>query len=134
MEINKNPHFSSEYQKEVEKILGEVKNGNCSTLRECVLLFEELWHEEHQYNLLISNMAQKKLEKVYYDDQAQYSHIIKKINQIQKKPEHYKPLSGNFYGFRRVHIGDFVLIYQIDENNIVIMDYDHHKRIYGEKL
>jgi addiction module RelE/StbE family toxin len=122
-------HITPEYQKQIEKIREEVKQGKCSTLRECLLHFEELWSENHQ-NLLISNKALKKLEKLYNNDPEQHSHVLKKINQIQKKPEHYKPLSGDFYGSRRVHIGDFVLIYHLEDDKIVIIDYDHHKRVY----
>lgn len=123
-------NLDPKYQEEIEKIKKEIKKGQCSTLRECLFLFEKLWHEDHPDNLLISNKVRKKLEKVYHEDSKQYSNIIKKINQIQKNPEHYKPLSGDFYGFRRVHIGDFVLIYALDGDRIVIIDYDHHKRVY----
>ncbi|MGZ7209312.1 MAG: type II toxin-antitoxin system RelE family toxin [Methanobacterium sp.] len=130
MKPEKNLRILPQHEEEMEKIREEVKRGNCSTLRECVLLFEELWHEYHPNSLLISNRARKKLEKLQHNDPKQHSIVITKINQIQKNPEHYKPLSGDFYGFRRVHIGDFVLIYHLEEEKIVIMDYDHHKRIY----
>ena len=129
-ETTKNLRISPGYQKEIEKIREEVKQGNCSTFKECLLLFEELWDEDHPSNLLISNKARKKLEKVYNNNPEQHSYVVKKINQIQKNPEHYKPLSGDFYGSRRVHVGDFVLIYHLQDNQVVIMDYDHHKRIY----
>lgn len=126
----KNLQISPDYQKEIEKIREKVKHGNCFTLRECLLLFEELWDENHPNNILISKKIQKKLEKLNHDDPKQYSNVINKINQIQKNPEHYKPLSGAFYGSRRAHIGDFVLIYHIEDRSILILDYDHHKRVY----
>jgi addiction module RelE/StbE family toxin len=129
-EPTENLRILLEYQEELEKIRDEVKQGSCSTFKECLLLFEKLWEEDHPSNLLISNKARKKLEKIYHSDPKQHSHVVKKINQIQKKPEHYKPLSGDFYGSRRVHVGDFVLIYYLQDDQIVIMDYDHHKRVY----
>jgi addiction module RelE/StbE family toxin len=125
-----NLHISPEYQEEIEKIREDVKHGSCSTFKECLLLFEELWEEDHPSNLLISNKARKKLEKVYNNNPEQHSYVVKKINQIQKNPEHYKPLSGDFYGLRRVHVGDFVLIYHLQDDQVVIIDYDHHKRVY----
>ena len=129
-ESPKNLRISPEYQKEIEKIREEVKQGSCFTLKECIMLFEELWEKDHPSNLLISDKARKKLEKLYHNDPEQHSHVLKKINQINENPEHYKPLSGDFYGSRRVHIGDFVLVYHLEGDEIVIMDYDHHKRIY----
>jgi addiction module RelE/StbE family toxin len=127
----KNLRISPEYQEEIEKIREEVKKGGCSTLKECLLLFEELWQEDHPSNLLVSDKARKKLEKLYYNDPKQHSHVLKKINQIHEKPDHYKPLSGDFYGSRRVHIGDFVLVYHLEGDKIIIMDYNHHKKIYN---
>jgi hypothetical protein len=52
-ETTKDLRISPGYQKEIEKIREEVKQGNCSTFKECLLLFEELWEEDHPSNLLI---------------------------------------------------------------------------------
>ncbi len=129
---NSNPRISQEYQKELDMIREEVKNGNCHTFRDCLILFEDLWLENHPVNLLFSNSARKKLEKLVHDNPEQYMHVLKKIKQIQKNPLHYKTLSGDLHGSRRVHIGDFVLIYQVinNNNNNIIQDYDHHNKIY----
>ncbi|MDY0386209.1 MAG: type II toxin-antitoxin system mRNA interferase toxin, RelE/StbE family [Methanolobus sp.] len=59
--------------------------------------------------------------------------MSKKVQQIIRNPYHYKPLLGDLYGARRVHIdSSFVLIYEIDEDKkaINILDYDHHDVIY----
>ncbi len=122
--------ISKKYREELEKIRKEVKNGDCSTLKECLILFENLWKENHPENLVFSNKAQKRLEKLAHEDPEQYSHVVKKIKQIQINPEHYKPLRGDLHGARRVHIGDFVLIYQLEKKNVVIHDYNHHDKIY----
>lgn len=136
---SQSPHISRKYQKELEKIREEVKKGDCSTLRECLILFEDLWSvksrnfadaENPSPNLLFSNKSMKKIGKLAHDDPEQYLHVMKKIKQIQTNPSHYKPLRGDLHGARRVHIGDFVLVYQLDKENIVIHDYDHHDRIY----
>jgi mRNA interferase RelE/StbE/toxin YoeB len=82
-------------------------------------------------NVLISHTAHHKLEKLSHKNQVQYQHVEKKIKQIIRNPEHYKPLKGNLSGERRAHVGDFVLIYHEDPESIIIDDYDHHDRIYG---
>jgi YafQ family addiction module toxin component len=59
--------------------------------------------------------------------------IFKKIDQILRNPHYFKPLRGDMHGARRVHIDkSFVLTYEIDEKNKIIMllDFDHHDRIY----
>jgi len=58
--------------------------------------------------------------------------ISKKLEQISENPYHFKPLRRDLHGARRVHIGSFVLIYEIEEMNkrIIILDYDHHDKIY----
>lgn len=57
-----NRQISREYQNELESIREEVKKGDCTTLKECLMLFEDLWDDHHPSNLLLSNKARKRLE------------------------------------------------------------------------
>ncbi|MBN2421885.1 type II toxin-antitoxin system mRNA interferase toxin, RelE/StbE family [Candidatus Woesearchaeota archaeon] len=86
-----------------------------------------------KYSLKISEKADRKFKKLFKKDKRQLQIINKKIKQIRENPYHFKPLRGDMYGARRVHIDkSFILIYQIDENNkrILILDYNHHDKIY----
>jgi addiction module RelE/StbE family toxin len=130
---NENHHFSPAYQAELDEIRREVQNGQCHDLKECLNLFQELWHERHDYELLLSHTAHKKLEKLQEKNPTQYQHVHKKVEQILKNPDHYKPLSGDLHGTRRVHVGDYVLIYHLENNRIMIQDYDHHDHVYDVK-
>jgi YafQ family addiction module toxin component len=132
-DFKENHHFSPEYQAELNNIREEVKKGHCHDLKECIELFQELWHERHDYELLLSSPARKKLEKLSQKNPDQYAHVQKKVEQILKNPEHYKPLSGEMRGSRRVHVGDYVLIYQMEDNRVIIHDYDHHDHVYEIK-
>lgn len=51
---------------------------------------------------------------------------------IAKNPEIGKPLRGRLKGKRRVHVGSFVLIYQIDEKNrrVTFLEFAHHDEAY----
>lgn len=84
------------------------------------------------YHLDISDEANKKFSKLHNKNKKQLDIINKKINQIRENPYHFKPLKGDMKGARRVHIGHFVLTYEIDESEKVvrILDYDHHDNIY----
>ena len=54
-----------------------------------------------------------------------------KISEILENPHHYKPLGNVLHGTRRVHIGSFVLIYEIAEPSIVrLLRFSHHDEAY----
>lgn len=85
-----------------------------------------------EYALDIAEEVDKKFSKLAKKDRKQLEMINKKIIQIQENPYHHKPLRGDMHGSRRVHVGSFVLTFEIDEENkiIRILDYDHHDYIY----
>lgn len=85
------------------------------------------------YTLEISEKLDKKFGKLTKKDKKQMEAINKKVQQILENPYHFKPLRGDLYGARRVHIEkSFILTYEIDEKNKIIrlLDYDHHDNIY----
>lgn len=125
--------ISQKYRAKLDEIREKVKSGHCSTLKECLLLFEDLWAKSHRPDPLISHKFQKEMEKLSQKDPEQYNHVLKKMKQITDNPLHYKPLSGDLHGFRRGHVGDFVLIYGIEENRVIFQDYDHHDLVYQDK-
>ncbi len=58
--------------------------------------------------------------------------VAKKILQIAGNPEMGKPLRNVLKGRRRVHVGHFVLLYEVDEKNkrVIFLDFEHHDRAY----
>jgi len=83
------------------------------------------------YYLDISKDLDKKLSNLAKKDKRQFEAINKKVQQILENPSHFKPLKGDMHGARRVHIGSFVIVYEIDEEKIVrLLDYDHHDNVY----
>lgn len=123
---------SPDYQDELYGIREKIKEGHCSTLRQCLLLFEGLLAESRRKNPLISHQFQKKIDMLSQKDPKQYSNVLKKMDQITRNPLHYKPLSGDLHGSRRAHVGDFVIIYGMNEDGIVFIDYNHHDRVYNQ--
>tara|TARA_Y100000310_G_C20665189_1_gene807083 strand:+ start:744 stop:1010 length:267 start_codon:yes stop_codon:yes gene_type:complete len=84
------------------------------------------------YNVVYSEQLLKKFEKLAKKDKRQLGAVYKKIRRVLDDPYHFKPLRGDKKGSRRVHIGSFVLIYEIKENKNLVkfLDYDHHDKIY----
>ena len=66
------------------------------------------------------------------EDNFTIDDVSKLLKQIKENPYHFKPLRTPMQNFRRVHIGNFVLIYSINENKriIIIEKYEHHDNVY----
>ena len=85
------------------------------------------------YTLKTAKHLDKIFLKLSKKNKKQLETINKKVEHILQNPYHFKPLRGDMYGSRRVHIDkSFVLTYEIDEKNktIKLLDYDHHDNIY----
>lgn len=84
------------------------------------------------YTLEINYRVDKAFKRLEKRDKNQLLKIRKKLVQILQNPYHFKPLRNEMYGLRRVHIGSFVLIYEIieEDNTVLLLDYRHHDYVY----
>jgi YafQ family addiction module toxin component len=84
------------------------------------------------YCLEIKPTADKKFRKLAKKDKEQLRRIRNKIQQILEDPHHFKPLKYPLDDSRRVQIGPFVLVYEIDEESqtVTVLDYEHHDTVY----
>lgn len=87
-----------------------------------------MYSQEIRPNLL------KIIKKLSKKDNQTYERLIKKIEEIinSNSIEHYKNLRHNLKNFKRVQIGEKVLIFSFDKtkNLIIFEDFDHHDKIY----
>jgi len=80
--------------------------------------------------------VRKSIEKLFFKlakkEPATFSYISKKIKQIQENPYHFKPLRKPLQNFWRVHIGNYVLVYSINEKEkeVIIEKYAPHNKVY----
>ena len=72
----------------------------------------------------------KILEKMAKKDKLGLKKIEDQVYKIISNPLVGKPLRNIMKSYRRVHIGSFVLVYKIENEEITFADYDHHDRIY----
>ena len=74
------------------------------------------------------------LKKLQKKDNQLYENLFNKMNEVLNNSdiEHYKNLKHNLKEYKRVHIGNFVLLFRYDkQNNLVYFtDFDHHDSIY----
>ena len=77
---------------------------------------------------------QKKLSKLARRDKVTYEQALSKINEILQCSDikHYKNLRYSLKEEKRVHIGNFVLVFTFiqAQNKVIFLDFDHHDNIY----
>jgi len=86
-----------------------------------------------KFSYEISRHLEQELLKLKKKDKKRLEILLKKMGEILRNPHHYKPLSHNMKGMRRVHVGkSFVLVFEIieEENKVIFLDLDHHDNIY----
>lgn len=67
------------------------------------------------YAFEIKEELEKSLQKLAKKDTQLYEAVTKKILQIAENPTIGKPLRNVLKGKKRVHIGHFVLIYEVND-------------------
>ena len=84
------------------------------------------------YQVEISDQLDRIFTKLSKKDKLQFEILSRKIKEITENPKIGKPLTANMVGQRRVHIRNFVLIYEVIENDKIIrlLDYAHHDSVY----
>lgn len=86
------------------------------------------------YRVVIHPDLSSSCKKLRAKNPVHYEQLKKKIRGIVKNPESGKPLHSPLKGLWRVHIGHFVLIYQIDtkENVVHFLKLAHHDEAYHQ--
>ena len=84
------------------------------------------------YRLIIKPDVYKIFAKLAKKDKVQARRIGKNIYKIRENPSLGKPLRAPMEGLRRVQVGSFVLVYEVDdvEEIVTILDYDYHDKVY----
>ena len=84
------------------------------------------------YSLEIEEEVLKAFKKLRRKDAKQLEAIEKKVDQILNDPLQFKPLRHPLEGLWRVHIGSFVLVYEVcqEANTVRLLKYKHHDEAY----
>ena len=85
------------------------------------------------YTIENSKKIDRILKKLSKKNRAELEAIAKKVSELVEDPHRFKPLSNVMAGIYRIHFGNFVLIFSIDEKRkiVVLEDYEHHDKVYG---
>jgi YafQ family addiction module toxin component len=84
------------------------------------------------YSLEVVEKVDRIFKKLKKKDSVQFETLSRKVNEILENPQQFKPLRSPMQHMRRVHVGSFVLVYDIDEKKkvVTIRRYEHHESVY----
>ncbi len=90
------------------------------------------------YSYEIKPFLKKILKKLSKKDPKNSERVIKKIKEIINSydVEHYKNLRHDLKEFKRVQIGEKVLVFKFDKinNKVLFFDFDDHDKIYMKRF
>ena len=84
------------------------------------------------YSLVVKEGLDRTFARMAKEDRNRLDAVAKKVAEILENPYRFKPLRGPMQGKRRVHVGPFVLVYEINEGRkvVILLDFEHHDTVY----
>ena len=84
------------------------------------------------YSLEVVEKVDRVFKKLRKKDSVQFEALSRKVKEILENPQQFKPLKSPMQHMRRVHVGSFVLVYDINEARrvVTIRRYEHHDNVY----
>jgi len=84
-----------------------------------------------KYTVEFSRRFKKDFKKIR-SDQTLQKRLKKKTNEVVENPYHYKNLRNVLKNRQRVHVGSFVLIFEVNEADKIVTfhSFKHHDKAY----
>ena len=84
------------------------------------------------YKKEIKEKLDRELQKLEKRNPELIKALDRKIEEILANPYHYKPLKWPMQNKRRVHLGKYVLVFQINEaeETVEFLRFKHHDEAY----
>lgn len=73
---------------------------------------------------------EKQLRKLKKKDRVLFERLVKKLKELRRNPEHYKPLRNVLKGNRAAHLDPFVVVFDIHGDVITVHYVKHHDKAY----
>jgi len=83
------------------------------------------------YNPKRSEFFKKDYLRIIRKNKGLQDKIDKKILQVLETPHSFKNLKRPLQGYKRTHIGPFVITFRIDGDFVRFVRFEHHDKIYG---
>lgn len=81
------------------------------------------------YSVSIKQSAAKALEKITRDERLR---IIDAIDQLRDNPAAGSVLKGEFFGLRRIRVGNYRVVYEVQDLQLVVLviRIGHRREVY----
>ena len=83
-----------------------------------------------EYRIKFTPFFEKQLKKLKKKDKVLFERLGKKLKELRKNPEHYKPLRNLLKGNRASHLDPFVIVFDIKDDLITVHYVKHHDKAY----
>ncbi len=83
-----------------------------------------------EYELRFTPFFERQLKKLKKKDKVLFERLGKKLKELRRNPEHYKPLRNVLKGCRAAHIDPFVIVFEVKNNLITVHYVKHHDKAY----
>ena len=83
-----------------------------------------------EYSFRFTPFFEKQLKKLKKKDRVLFERLGKKLKELRKNPEHYKPLRNVLRGNRAAHLDHFVIVFDVKEDMITVHYVKHHDKAY----
>ena len=83
-----------------------------------------------EYQFRFTPFFEKQLKKLKKKDKVLFERLVKKLKELRKNPEHYKPLRSVLKGNRAAHLDPFVVVFDIQRDMITVHYVKHHDKAY----
>ena len=82
------------------------------------------------FRVVVPPGVEKAFERIAKKDAAIHKRVEEQMVKLSKEPELGKPLRYGLKNQRRLHVGSFVILYEICGDEVHIIDFGHHDKIY----
>ncbi|HDH05815.1 MAG TPA: type II toxin-antitoxin system RelE/ParE family toxin [Nitrospirae bacterium] len=84
------------------------------------------------YSIELAKEAESDLEKALKSDRKLFNRILKRIETLSETPGEGKPLVGNHKGEFSLRIGNYRIVYEIEnvKHIVYILTVKHRKHVY----
>ena len=84
------------------------------------------------YNIALAKEAEADLESLHKADRRIFNRLLSKIESLSGRPSEGKPLVGNHKGEYSFRVGDYRIIYELDniKHIVYILTVKHRKHVY----
>ena len=82
-----------------------------------------------EFKIILSNKFDKTFSQL---DRVSQKRIVERLKDLSKNPKSGKPLKGRFKGIRSLRVGEYRILYDIQESHliIVVIAMGHRKSVY----